>query len=175
MTATPADDPASSAFWPRTFTEARRHDDWFEVPRTHPTTEAISLALDITNAHRQDAAWRRSMGIRDGEGWDARVVPAGDTAALFIRLVHGMRNTFWARTFAEARDTGDWTEVLRRYTRATAQQIASDISNAHRRKLANQRVRGIIPGEVWDARWEPVDGNANGDHRVFVRLRPPDD
>ncbi|MFM8312358.1 MAG: hypothetical protein ACKOAZ_10730 [Ilumatobacteraceae bacterium] len=84
------------------------------------------------------------------------------------------RNTFWARTFGEARRTGDWTEVPRRYTRATAQQIASDISNAHRRKPANQRVRGIMAGEVWDARWEPIDGNANGDHRVFVRLRPPD-
>lgn len=82
------------------------------------------------------------------------------------------RNTFWARTFADARRSGNWTEVQRRYTRSTAQQIASDIGNAHRRKPAHLRVRGIVPGEMWEARWEPIDGNAEGDHRVFIRLRP---
>lgn len=84
------------------------------------------------------------------------------------------RSTFWTRTFAEARRRGDWLQVPRRYTRSTAQQIASDISNAHRRKPAAQRVRGIEAGEQWEADWAPADdadGGDDADHFVIIRLR----
>lgn len=82
------------------------------------------------------------------------------------------RTSFWARTFAEARRRGSWFDVPRRYTRKTAQQIASDIGNHHRREERHQRVRGILPGEVWEARWAPVDDDPHGDHVVQVRLAP---
>ena len=81
------------------------------------------------------------------------------------------RSTFWTRTFDEARRRGTWVQVPRLYTRKTAQQIASDISNAHRRRADVQRVRGIEPGEQWEATWAPVDGTVEGDHVVRIRLR----
>ncbi|MFZ9629369.1 MAG: hypothetical protein ACO3C1_08455 [Ilumatobacteraceae bacterium] len=82
------------------------------------------------------------------------------------------RSTFWTRTFDEARRLGDWLQVPRLYTRKTAQQIASDIGNAHRRRPEVQRVRGILDGEQWEATWAPVDGSADGDHVVRIRRCP---
>lgn len=80
------------------------------------------------------------------------------------------RSSFWCRTFDAARSRGEWTLVGRTYSRSTAAQLASDIKNAHRREEDYQRVRGIVPGESWDARWEP---SPNGDHgRYCVWIRP---
>ena len=82
----------------------------------------------------------------------------------------GGRNTFWCRTFAAARDSNGWTRVHRRYTRATAAQLASDIANSHRRKMTSLRVRGVLHGEQWATRWEPASDDAAGDHVVWIRL-----
>lgn len=82
------------------------------------------------------------------------------------------RNSFWIRTFNEARHTGDWVCVPRLYTRSTAAQLASDICNAHRRQPHTVRVRGIAPGEQWEAYWSPAEQGPAGDHLVYVRLLP---
>lgn len=82
----------------------------------------------------------------------------------------GRRSTFWTRTFEAARSSGDWHRVDRFYTRSTAAQIASDISCAHRRPPDAQRVRGVLPGEQWQARWERADDGPPEDHVVWIRL-----
>lgn len=79
------------------------------------------------------------------------------------------RTSFWTRTFDAARATGDWFRVERFYTRATAAQIASDISCAHRRDPGRRRVRGVRSGEVWEARWEPAVDGPPADHVVWIR------
>jgi hypothetical protein len=66
-------------------------------------------------------------------------------------------------------------KVDRLYTQSTAAQLASDIVNADHREAATVRVRGIHPGERWDARWEPAGGNLPGDFVVWIRRRPSDD
>lgn len=79
------------------------------------------------------------------------------------------RTSFWVRLFAHARSNSDWVQVPRLYTRATAAQLASDINNAHRRRPEVLRVRGVLPGERWEARWEPADNGPLGDYSVWVR------
>lgn len=80
------------------------------------------------------------------------------------------RSSFWRRTFAGARASGDWFEVPKFYTGKTARQVASDVRCASKRGDLDRRTRGIMPGEVWQARWEPAAGGAEGDCRVFIRL-----
>ncbi|MEI8239767.1 MAG: hypothetical protein WCI22_10125 [Actinomycetota bacterium] len=80
------------------------------------------------------------------------------------------RNSFWSRTFDEARNTGVWVMVPRHYTRATASQLASDIGCAHRRTPERRRVRGIEPGERWETRWAPAPPPHPGDFVVWIRL-----
>lgn len=80
------------------------------------------------------------------------------------------RNSFWSRTFQEARTSGDWVRVRRYYSRTTAMQLVSDIVCAHRRHHDALRVRGMAAGERWDARWEPADPGPRGDFVVWVRL-----
>lgn len=81
------------------------------------------------------------------------------------------RNSFWVRTFELARRTGgQWHRVQRYYTKSTAAQVTSDISNAHRRNLVTLRTKGILPGEVWEAQWNQAPDGPNGDHEVWIRL-----
>jgi len=79
------------------------------------------------------------------------------------------RSSFWCRTFGAARANGDWTLVQRSYSRSTAAQLASDINNAHRRAEDYQRVRGILPGEIWSAKWEPSPDAVPGRYSVWIR------
>jgi hypothetical protein len=80
------------------------------------------------------------------------------------------RTSFWVRTFEHARQSGEWVRVPRTYTHSTAVQIASDISNAHRREFDAHRVRGIRHGERWLTRWHSEDDNDIGGHSVWLRL-----
>lgn len=80
----------------------------------------------------------------------------------------GRRTSFWIRTFAHARTEQGWVRVPRLYTRTTAAQLASDISNAHRRSGAH-RMRGVLDGERWEAYWQPAPNGPAGDHEVWVR------
>jgi hypothetical protein len=80
------------------------------------------------------------------------------------------RNSFWVRIFDAARRTDDWVRVPRFYTRATAAQLASDITNAHRRDLQTLRVKGIYADEVWEARWSTAPDGPQNDHVIWIRL-----
>lgn len=80
------------------------------------------------------------------------------------------RTSFWVRTFETARAHGDWLLVPRYYTQATAAQLTSDIINAAHRNPSTIRIRGILPGETWDARWVAASDGPSGDHVVWIRL-----
>jgi hypothetical protein len=80
------------------------------------------------------------------------------------------RNSFWSRTFAHARRDGGWVRVPRLYTKSSAQQIASDICNAHTRDERKFRMRGILPGEKWRARWEWHADGMPSDFSVWIYL-----
>ena len=85
------------------------------------------------------------------------------------------RHTFWHRSLAEARlvtagHGSTWYRIPKLYTRKTAAQIASDLRRAHLRDPEHQRVRGLAPGERWDAAWRPTDNGAVGDCELWVRL-----
>ena len=69
-----------------------------------------------------------------------------------------------------ARERGDWVRVPRFYTQATAAQLTSDIINAAHRDPSTVRIKGILPGEQWDARWGHAPDGPHGDHVVWVRL-----
>ena len=85
------------------------------------------------------------------------------------------RSSFWCRTFDLARANDDWTLVGRTYSRSTAAQLASDIKNAHRREDEYLRVRGIVPGETWQARWEPASAGDMSRYQVWIRPASPTD
>jgi hypothetical protein len=82
------------------------------------------------------------------------------------------RSSFWTRTFHGARQSGDWVMVERLYTQSTAAQLTSDIINAGHRDPSTVRVRGIRPGEKWEARWEAAGAGPVGDHVVWIRFVP---
>ena len=83
------------------------------------------------------------------------------------------RTTFWVRTLDHARQTRQWVQVQRYYTQTTAAQLTSDLCNAHTRSPDRVRVKGIEPGEVWDAKWGIAPNGPNGDHVVWIRLLNP--
>lgn len=74
------------------------------------------------------------------------------------------------RTLQYARDHRDWVHVPRYYTQNTAAQLVSDINNAAHRYPATVRVKGILPGERWEARWAQAADGPRGDHIVWIRL-----
>lgn len=86
------------------------------------------------------------------------------------RSMPDTRRSFWIRTFATARESGEWHRVDRHYTRTTAVQITSDICCAHTRDPDRHRMRGMAAGERWEARWEPADDGAPSDLVVWIRL-----
>lgn len=81
------------------------------------------------------------------------------------------RTSFWSRSFEAARHVEHWYRVDKLYTRKTAAQIASDIRRAHLDGRSMIRTKGILAGEVWEARWSAVTNGANGDCDVWIRLR----
>lgn len=87
---------------------------------------------------------------------------------------HWQRQSFWVLAFAEARQQpGKWYRIQRFYTSATAQQISSDIRSAHSRPLETLRVKGILPGEVWEAKWGTDEKCPHGHYSIWVRFAGP--
>lgn len=81
-----------------------------------------------------------------------------------------LRRSFWQRSLDEARALGDWYRIPKFYTKKTAAQIASDVRCSHLRQSSAHRVRGFLPGEVWESKWLPTDAGAPGDCEVWVRF-----
>lgn len=84
-----------------------------------------------------------------------------------------VRRSFWRRTLAAARNSGDWHRVDKLYTRNTAAQVASDIRRAHLEHRRKVRIRGVRRGEQWESRWNAVAGGADGDCEVWIRRIDP--
>jgi len=80
------------------------------------------------------------------------------------------RRSFWVMALESARQHATWVRVHRLYTAKTASQIASDLRSAHRRQQNNVRVRGVLPGERWDARWGASPDGPQGQFCIWVRL-----
>jgi hypothetical protein len=79
------------------------------------------------------------------------------------------RRSFWVKALEAARRHDSWVRVHRLYTEKTASQIASDLRSAHRRTDDNVRVRGVLPGERWDARWGASPDGPSGQYAIWVR------
>lgn len=79
------------------------------------------------------------------------------------------RQSFWVLALREARRHDRWVRIQRLYTASTAAQISSDIRSAHLRDLDTLRVRGILPGERWEARWGTDDKCPPGNFAIWVR------
>lgn len=79
------------------------------------------------------------------------------------------RRSFWVKALEAARRHDSWVRVHRLYTEKTASQIASDLRSAHRRSHDTVRVRGVLPGERWDARWGVSPDGPNGQYAIWVR------
>jgi len=78
--------------------------------------------------------------------------------------MYNPRMTYFRIRTDEARQTpGHWLWLDRLYTRKTAIQLCTDIR-------AGRRIAGILEGERFDARHEPVSGT--DDHYVAIRLIP---
>jgi hypothetical protein len=80
------------------------------------------------------------------------------------------RRSFWVMALESARQHATWVRVHRLYTAKTASQIASDLRSAHRRQQDNVRVRGVLPGERWDARWGASPDGPSDQFCIWVRL-----
>lgn len=80
------------------------------------------------------------------------------------------RRSFWVMALESARQHPSWVRVHRLYTAKTASQIASDLRSAHRRQQNNVRVRGVLPGERWDARWGASPDGPADQYCIWVRL-----
>lgn len=82
------------------------------------------------------------------------------------------RRSYWPSVLEEARLLqGQWVRTVKTFGRSTAQQLASDIRNSHRREPAKFRIRGVKPGEIWDAQWGRADVNAQDEECVvWIRL-----
>ena len=83
---------------------------------------------------------------------------------------HWQRQSFWVLALDDARQQGRWVRVQRFYTATMAAQIASDIRSAHRRPLETLRVRGILPGEVWTARWGVDEKCPPGSFSIWIKF-----
>jgi hypothetical protein len=81
------------------------------------------------------------------------------------------RRAYWAGVFAEGRECpGEWLRTEKWFARATAAQVASDVRNAHLRDLTKMRVRGVLPGDRWEAQWDNDPADADLGH-FYVWLR----
>jgi len=83
---------------------------------------------------------------------------------------HWQRQSFWVLALDDARQQNRWVRVQRYYTASTAAQIASDIRSSHRRPLDTLRVRGILPGELWTARWGADEKCPPGSFSIWIKF-----
>jgi len=81
-----------------------------------------------------------------------------------------IRRSFWVKELENARRRKTWTRVNRLYTEKTAAQIASDLRSAHHRDPKKLRVKGVLPGDKWDTRWNSSPEGPEGQYSIWVRF-----
>jgi hypothetical protein len=81
------------------------------------------------------------------------------------------KRSYWPQVLAEGRLVpGEWIRTSRPHKRSTAQQVASDIRNAHHRDLTKTRIRGLLVGDLWETQWGR-DPEVSGTDQYFIWLR----
>jgi len=81
-----------------------------------------------------------------------------------------IRRSFWVKTLQDARRRKTWVRVNRLYTEKTAAQVASDLRAAHHRDTKKLRVKGILPGDKWDTRWNSSPEGPDGQYSIWIRF-----
>ena len=81
-----------------------------------------------------------------------------------------IRRSFWVKTLQDARRRKTWVRVNRFYTEKTAAQVASDLRAAHHRDSKKLRVKGILPGDKWDTRWNSSPEGPEGQYSIWIRF-----
>ncbi len=95
----------------------------------------------------------------------------GYTVAEMPPTTGRQRRSVWKSLFEECRGyPGQWRRTARSFSPGSAAQCASDIRNAHHREPGLMRMRGLLPGEVWEAVWGR-DPNGSDPGRCFIWLR----
>jgi len=80
------------------------------------------------------------------------------------------RRSRWTDLFQECRShPQEWRRILEPMAKATAAQVASDIRNAHRRDMAKARVRGLLPGDMWDAVWGVDPSGRPDEYFIWIK------
>jgi len=80
-----------------------------------------------------------------------------------------IRRSFWVKTLQDARRRKTWVRVNRLYTEKTAAQVASDLRAAHHRDSSKLRVKGVLPGDRWDTRWNASPEGPEGQYSIWIR------
>lgn len=74
------------------------------------------------------------------------------------------RSKVWAAIAEECRnESGEWRRINRSYTKAHAQQLASNIRSSHRR---SKRLAGFKAGERWESTWAETK---SGQFAIWIR------
>jgi len=81
-----------------------------------------------------------------------------------------IRRSFWVKTLQDARRRNTWVRVNRLYTDKTAAQVSSDLRAAHHRDATKLRVKGILPGDRWDTRWNASPEGPEGQYSIWIRF-----
>ncbi len=80
-----------------------------------------------------------------------------------------IRRSFWVKTLQDARRRKTWVRVNRLYTEKTAAQVASDLRASHHRDSSKLRVKGVLPGDRWDTRWNASPEGPEGQYSIWIR------
>lgn len=79
-------------------------------------------------------------------------------------------NTFWNRTFSQARNIDGWMIVPRTYTKRSAFRLTTDIRNAYK-KVRPTGITGLLPAEMWETKWtSSYDEFDKKQYTVSIRL-----
>ena len=79
------------------------------------------------------------------------------------------RRSFWVKTLQMARLRNTWIRVPRLYTEKSAAQLASDLRSSHHRDLKKIRIKGVLPSELWDTRWNASPEGPDGQFAIWIR------
>ena len=114
----------------------------------------------IISPNNEDAIGSNPDDDRESSGENEDLPPQNDW----------IRSSFWVKTLRTARPRTTWFRVPRMYTEKTAQQIASDLRSAHHRDPKKLRVKGVLPGDRWDARWNASPEGPDGQFSIWFRF-----
>ena len=114
----------------------------------------------IISPTNEDAIGSNPDDDRESSGGNEDLPPQNDW----------IRSSFWVKTLRTARPRTTWFRVPRMYTEKTAQQIASDLRSAHHRDPKKLRVKGVLPGDRWDARWNASPEGPDGQFSIWIRF-----